>query len=108
MAQQVVKTSKQFTLSLNDFWKGLIVAILSPIVPILMESLNAHTWVFDWNVIGTTALSAAVAYLLKNFLSTSTTVITGVPAPGNTTTVVIPPKEAGTEVKPTIKETPTK
>ena len=108
MALQVVTTSKKFSLSLNDWEKGLIVAVLSPVFPIIMQSLNAGSFVIDWKVVGTTALGAGLAYLAKNFFTSSQTTIKGVPAPGSTTTVVIPPAEAvkaGT-AKPTITETP--
>lgn len=108
MAQQIVTTSKRFNLTAPDWVKALAVAVLSPIVPIIMQSLSNGSLTFDWKLIGTTALSAGVAYLAKNFLSPGETRITGVPAPGATTTVVIPPKEevkAGV-AKPTITETP--
>ena len=60
--------SEQFSLSGRDFWKGLIVAALSPIVPIVMQSLQAGSFVFDWKAIGVAAASGFVAYIVKNFL----------------------------------------
>ena len=84
---KTITTSKKFSLQLNDFWKGLIVAAISPIIPIAMESLNAGSFVINWKVIGTTALSSGLAYLAKNFFTPAQTVITGgvQPAPGTET-----------------------
>ena len=71
-------TSKQFTLSLNDFWKGLLVAVLSPVFTILITSLNAGSLTFDWKAIGGVALASLLAYLMKNFFDTPKIVVTGV------------------------------
>lgn len=71
----VTTTSKQFTLSLPDIWKGLLVAVITPVITIIMTSLNAGTLTFDWKAIGITALAAAVAYLVKNFLTPSAIMI---------------------------------
>jgi hypothetical protein len=99
----VAKTSKQFSLQLNDFWKGLLVAVISPVFTIVIGSLNAGSLTFDWKAIGITALTALLAYLSKNFFTPAQTVISGAPKEGVVTTVTIPP--ADTAVKPTIVET---
>lgn len=65
--QQTAVSSKQFTLSLNDFWKGLIMAVGGAVVRIIYDVINSGTWVFDWKAIGVAALGAALAYLAKNF-----------------------------------------
>lgn len=106
MAQQVVTTSKKFSLAAPDWLKAFLVAAISPIVPIILQSLNAGSFVIDWKTVGTTALAAGLAYLAKNFFTPAQTTITGTPAPGATTTVIIPPKEAGAKEKPIIRETP--
>ena len=100
---QVAKTSKQFALQLNDFWKGLLVATITAPITIIMNSLQAGTFTLDWKNIGIVALSGLLGYLVKNFLTPAQTVITGAPAEGATTTVIIPP--AASPVKPTILET---
>jgi len=58
-------------LSLNwaDFGKGLIMAILTPVVVVVQQSIEAGTFTFDWKVIGIASLSGAVAYLVKNFFT---------------------------------------
>jgi len=108
MALQVVTTSKKFRLAAPDWLKGLAVATLTTPITIIITSLMKHTWVVDWNQIGQVALIGFLGYISKNFLTPSQTTITGTPAPGATTTVVIPPAEAvkAGVAKPTITETP--
>ncbi len=74
----VTTSSKRFTLNGNDFIKGLIVAALSPIVPIIMDSLNSGSLTFDWKHIATAALGGLVAYITKNFFDKPKVVITDV------------------------------
>lgn len=67
MANKVI-LSEQFTLSLRDFIKGLIVAVISAIVPLIQETIKQGELSFNWKAIGVTALGAFVAYIAKNFL----------------------------------------
>ena len=68
-------TSTQFTLNWRDALKGLIVAVITPVFTILIDSINQGHLNFNWKAIGVTALGAALAYLLKNFLSPGQIVI---------------------------------
>jgi hypothetical protein len=77
MALQTVTTSKRWSLTLNDWWKGLLVAVLTPIVTIIMTSLQAGSLVFNWVAIGTTALAALLAYVMKNLASPAKIVVSG-------------------------------
>ncbi len=87
-------TSKQFSVNGSDFWKGLIVAVISPVFTIILQSLNAGSLTFDWKAIGATALIGLLSYLSKNFFTPSATKITPppnasevtveIPAPGKT------------------------
>jgi hypothetical protein len=65
---------KSTFLSLNwrDFIKGLIVAVLTPIIPIVQQSITAGTLILDWHVIGLAAAGGFVAYIVKNFFTDST------------------------------------
>ncbi len=65
-----VTTSKRFNLTLNDWTRGLIVAVITPVITIAIQSLNAGSLVFDWKAIATTGLSAGLAYVLKNWAFT--------------------------------------
>ena len=75
MIPQQLTTSTQFTLNMRDVLRGLLVAVLSPVFTILLTSLDKGELTFNWKVIGAVALSAALSYFLKNFLSPGTVVI---------------------------------
>lgn len=68
-------TSTQFSLNWKDGLKGLIVAIITPVFTILIDSINQGHLNFNWKAIGVTALAAGLAYILKNFLSPGQVVI---------------------------------
>ena len=68
-------TSKFLSLQTRDFVKGLLIAALSPVFTIIIQSVNAGNWVFEWKSLGATALSAGLAYLAKNFFESTKTVI---------------------------------
>lgn len=108
MALQTVTTSKKFSLTAPDWLKGLLMAVGAPVITLIIQSTNAGSLVFDWKALLTVAISAAGMYLLKNFFTPSETRITGVPAPGATTTVTIPPAEESGKVAPVIRETQAK
>jgi len=56
------------TLKISDWWRGLIVALVTAPLTIIYQSLMATpvTLVFDWKAITGAALAGGVAYLLKN------------------------------------------
>jgi membrane protein implicated in regulation of membrane protease activity len=66
-----MKTSDLFSLDLKDIGKGLIVAVGSAVVTTVQTSLQAGSLNFNWQLIGTVALSAGLAYLSKNFFTTA-------------------------------------
>lgn len=59
--------SKQFTLEWRDVLKGLIMAILTPVMVIIQQSLEAGKWEFHWQQLGMAAVGGGVAYIAKNF-----------------------------------------
>jgi hypothetical protein len=63
--------SSLFKLNLVDFTKGLFIAVLTSIITLLYSSIEVGTLTFDWKLIGTTALTSALAYIMKNFLTNS-------------------------------------
>jgi len=71
--------SKLFSLSSEDFLKGLIVAIIGSVLTIIQTSLQAGDLKFDWKAILTTALLAGISYLTKNFFTNSAGQIGGEP-----------------------------
>ena len=66
MAKRVV--AKQFTLAWRDILRGLIMAIVTPAILILQQSLEAGIITFDWHSIGMASVAGGLAYILKNFL----------------------------------------
>lgn len=77
-----MKTSPLFKLDWRDITKGFLVATITPVFTIIESSLRAGSLTFNWTSIGYTALAAAGAYLMKNFLTPQqavTTVVTTTP-----------------------------
>lgn len=60
------------SLNLQDFLKGLIVAAITPIVPIIQQSIANGVLTFNWKVIGLAAAGGFVAYIVKNFFTDGT------------------------------------
>lgn len=74
----VTTSSKRFSLNINDFWKGLIMAVLGAIVGFVQGVIESGELVFDWKAIWRLALGAAIAYLAKNFFDKPKIVVTDV------------------------------
>lgn len=66
-----MKQSNFLSLNWADFGKGLLMAILTPVVVIIQQSLEAGVFTFDWKSIGLGAIAGGVAYLVKNFFTPS-------------------------------------
>jgi uncharacterized MnhB-related membrane protein len=60
-----------FSLNTKDFLKGLIVSVLTSILTIVYTSVQAGSFAIDWKAVGTAALTAALAYITKNYLTNS-------------------------------------
>lgn len=76
-----MKTSSMFRLNWQDLLKAVIIATLSPVVPIIENSLSAGTFTMDWHNILIAMASGFFAYLIKNFLTPSK-IIQDVPTDG--------------------------
>jgi hypothetical protein len=59
-------------LNSSDFLKGLIMAVLSTVITVVYQTVEAGSLVFDWKAIGTMALTSALAYIMKNLFTNST------------------------------------
>lgn len=64
-----MKTSNLFSLSTQDFLKGLFIAVGGAVVGVIETSLNAGSLTFDWKAIGGIALASGLSYLTKNFFT---------------------------------------
>jgi hypothetical protein len=64
--------STLFTLNTTDFIKGLLMAVLSSVITVVYQTIEAGSLVFDWKAIGTIALTSGLAYIMKNLFTNST------------------------------------
>jgi hypothetical protein len=63
--------SQLFKLNIEDLLKGLILTVLTSVVTVIYNTVNAGSLTFDWHSIGITAITSGLAYLLKNYLTNS-------------------------------------
>lgn len=54
------------SIKLSDFWRGLIVAVATIPLTIILESIGKGSLTFDWKMIVLAALSGGLGYVLKN------------------------------------------
>ena len=59
-------------LNSSDFIKGLIMAVLTTVITVIYQTVEAGSLTFDWKAIGTMALTSALAYIMKNLFTNST------------------------------------
>lgn len=64
-----MKPSKFLSLNTRDLLRGLVMAIGTPVLGYILESLNKESWDINWPHAGILAVSAAGTYLLKNFFT---------------------------------------
>jgi hypothetical protein len=60
-------SAKLWQVGWEDLLKGLFLAVVTPVLTIILQTLQAGSWVFDWKTIGAVAVSALLAYLIKQF-----------------------------------------
>lgn len=75
MQTSTTTTSKQFRLNINDWWKGLIMAVGGAVFQIIVDTIQMGSLTFDWQKIGMAALGAIVVYLGKNFFTPSSIMV---------------------------------
>jgi hypothetical protein len=59
------------SLDLKDLSKGLLMAVLSSVLTIVYNTVEAGSLDFNWHAIGMAAITSGIAYLMKNLLSNS-------------------------------------
>lgn len=64
-----MKQSNFLTLGWRDFLRGLAIAILTPVIFIIQQSIDSGEWVFNWKNIGFAAIAGGVAYIAKNLFT---------------------------------------
>jgi hypothetical protein len=60
------RVSEKFSLKLPDFWRGLLLAVLSPILVFVQDWLTGSNEL-SWILIAKISVAALVGYLIKNF-----------------------------------------
>ena len=68
------RISKQGTLAMSDIVRGLIMAVLTPAVLILQQSLESGILTFNWKEIAMASVAGGLAYLVKNFFEPTKTI----------------------------------
>ena len=66
-----MKKAGLFSIGTKDAIKGFILAVITAVVTVLYTSIQSGGLTFDWKIIGATALTAALGYIIKNFLTNS-------------------------------------
>ena len=64
-----MKQSNFLSLGWRDFLRGLAIAVLTPTIAVITDSLESGEWHLNWRLIALSAVAGAGAYLLKNFLT---------------------------------------
>ena len=64
-----MKHSTFFSLNVQDFLKGLIVAIGGGVVAIIAPSIQDGGFIFNWAAVWHTAVASGLAYIAKNLFS---------------------------------------
>lgn len=67
------KQSPLFTINLHDVLKGLIMAILTPCLFIIQQTIENGKLTFNWQSIAMAAVAGGVGYIIKNFLTSPDT-----------------------------------
>lgn len=69
LLQSGIEPSKKYSLNWIDAGKGLLVAAGTSAAYFIQGSLDSGSMQFHWKACAMVAISGAVAYLAKNFLS---------------------------------------
>lgn len=63
--------SDLFSINWKDVIKGLVIAVILPVLATIQQSISMGELTFNWRLIGLTAAGAFVSYLIKNFFTDS-------------------------------------
>lgn len=68
-----IQTKEQFSITGRDFWLGLLQAVGTVVLTLILEQVKQGLG-YDWAVIIDAAFAAAITYLLRNFFEPTKTV----------------------------------
>ena len=61
----VTASSNRWTLNTRDLIQGLIMAIITPVIVVIQQSLDLGILTFDIKAIGMAAVAGALAYMVR-------------------------------------------
>ena len=64
-----MKDSNFLSLGVKDILRGLLIAILTPILVLIQQSIEAGNLVFEWKSLLIAGVGGGLAYLIKNFFT---------------------------------------
>ena len=64
-----MKDSNFLSLGAKDILRGLLIAILTPILVLIQQSIEAGNLVFEWKSLLIAGVGGGLAYLIKNFFT---------------------------------------
>ena len=64
-----MKDSNFLSLGAKDILRGLLIAILTPILVLIQQSIEAGNLVFEWKSLLISGVGGGLAYLIKNFFT---------------------------------------
>ena len=64
-----MKDSNFLSLGVKDVLRGLLIAILTPILVLIQQSIEAGNLVFEWKSLLIAGVGGGLAYLIKNFFT---------------------------------------
>lgn len=62
-------TSKKYRIDLYDIGKGFLLAIVTPVLVAIQDTLDAGMLTLDWKKLLMIGIGGGLAYLIKNFFS---------------------------------------
>lgn len=67
-----MKNSKLFSVNIKDILKGLVMAILTPAVFVLQQSVEAGSFKIEWHSVLLASIAGGLGYIIKNFFTPET------------------------------------
>lgn len=64
-----MKDSNFLSLGVKDILRGLLIAILTPVLVLIQQSIEAGNLVFEWKSLLIAGVGGGLAYLIKNFFT---------------------------------------
>jgi hypothetical protein len=65
-----MKQSSFFSINWRDILRGLVMAVLTPILTLITNSVDHGEFTLNWHLVWLSAIGGASAYLLKQLLTT--------------------------------------